>query len=213
MLGLAPAARVRSVRSSDARTVFDHRIARRCATAGGARVAFEGASGRKFASACHPISGEWIEGLGMPVIPIGPEVRRFAASRPMATQPQSPPTSGSGGRWRRRRSRRNSRPSPPPRKGATRSWRPRRCKSRRDPCRKSWESRTSSPPTRRSCSRRRTMRHRRCRPPQDRRRPRRTTTVSFGRGMRHGLTTSSARRSMRIVHAWDWRQSATCEAT
>lgn len=31
---------------------------------------------------------EWIESLGMPVIPIGPEVRRFAASRPAATQPQ-----------------------------------------------------------------------------------------------------------------------------
>ena len=34
---------------------------------------------------------EWIEGLGIPVIPIGPEVRKFAASRPMAT-PQAPPT-------------------------------------------------------------------------------------------------------------------------
>src|ERR1700693_2422823 len=31
---------------------------------------------------------EWIESLGMPVTPIGPEVRRFAASRPTATQPQ-----------------------------------------------------------------------------------------------------------------------------
>lgn len=31
---------------------------------------------------------EWIERLGIPVTPIGPEVRKFAASRPMATQPQ-----------------------------------------------------------------------------------------------------------------------------
>ena len=31
---------------------------------------------------------EWIESLGIPVIPIGPEVRRFAVSRPTATQPQ-----------------------------------------------------------------------------------------------------------------------------
>jgi vancomycin aglycone glucosyltransferase len=35
---------------------------------------------------------EWIESLGIPVTPIGPEVRTFAASRPMAAQPQSPPT-------------------------------------------------------------------------------------------------------------------------
>ena len=35
---------------------------------------------------------EWIEGLGIPVTPIGPEVRRFAASRPTATQPQKPLT-------------------------------------------------------------------------------------------------------------------------
>jgi len=35
---------------------------------------------------------EWIEGFGIPVTPIGPEVRRFAASRPMATQPQEPLT-------------------------------------------------------------------------------------------------------------------------
>lgn len=31
---------------------------------------------------------DWIESLGIPVIPIGPEVRKFAASRPTATQPQ-----------------------------------------------------------------------------------------------------------------------------
>jgi vancomycin aglycone glucosyltransferase len=31
---------------------------------------------------------EWVESLGIPVTPIGPEVRRFAASRPTATQPQ-----------------------------------------------------------------------------------------------------------------------------
>ena len=35
---------------------------------------------------------EWIESLGIPVTPIGPEVRKFAASRQMATQPQAPPT-------------------------------------------------------------------------------------------------------------------------
>ena len=32
---------------------------------------------------------DWIESLGVPVTPIGPEVRRFAASRPTATQPQN----------------------------------------------------------------------------------------------------------------------------
>src|SRR5512135_964511 len=35
---------------------------------------------------------EWIESLGIPVTPMGPEVRKFAASRPMATTPQAPPT-------------------------------------------------------------------------------------------------------------------------
>jgi vancomycin aglycone glucosyltransferase len=35
---------------------------------------------------------EWIESLGIPVTPIGPEVRRFAASRPTGTQPQKPLT-------------------------------------------------------------------------------------------------------------------------
>jgi vancomycin aglycone glucosyltransferase len=33
---------------------------------------------------------EWIEGLGIPVTPIGPEVRKFAAARPTATQPRTP---------------------------------------------------------------------------------------------------------------------------
>jgi vancomycin aglycone glucosyltransferase len=35
---------------------------------------------------------EWIESLGIPVTPIGPEVRKFAASRPTATQPRTGPT-------------------------------------------------------------------------------------------------------------------------
>ena len=35
---------------------------------------------------------EWIESLGIPVTPVGPEVRRFAASRPTPTQPQKPLT-------------------------------------------------------------------------------------------------------------------------
>jgi len=39
---------------------------------------------------------EWIESLGVPVIPIGPEVRKFAASRPTATQPQRPLTAEQG---------------------------------------------------------------------------------------------------------------------
>lgn len=34
---------------------------------------------------------EWIESLGIPATPIGPEVRRFAASRPVATQVPNPP--------------------------------------------------------------------------------------------------------------------------
>lgn len=35
---------------------------------------------------------QWIEGLGLSVTPIGPEVRSFARSRPMGTQPQVPLT-------------------------------------------------------------------------------------------------------------------------
>jgi vancomycin aglycone glucosyltransferase len=35
---------------------------------------------------------EWIENLGIPVTPVGPEVRRFAASRTMTTQVRNPPT-------------------------------------------------------------------------------------------------------------------------
>jgi vancomycin aglycone glucosyltransferase len=35
---------------------------------------------------------EWIESLGIPSIPIGPEVRRFAAARPMGTPARSAPT-------------------------------------------------------------------------------------------------------------------------
>ena len=36
---------------------------------------------------------ECVEGPGIPVTPISPEVRRFTASRPTATQPQTPLTS------------------------------------------------------------------------------------------------------------------------
>lgn len=35
---------------------------------------------------------DWIESLGIPVTPIGPEVRKFAAARPMAMRPPAPPT-------------------------------------------------------------------------------------------------------------------------
>ena len=35
---------------------------------------------------------EWIESFGIPVTPIGPEVRKFAASRLTATQPRIAPT-------------------------------------------------------------------------------------------------------------------------
>jgi vancomycin aglycone glucosyltransferase len=35
---------------------------------------------------------DWIESLGIPVTPIGPEVRGFAASRPAATHARNPPT-------------------------------------------------------------------------------------------------------------------------
>ena len=35
---------------------------------------------------------EWIEGLGIPMTSVGPEVRRFAVSRPTATKPQNPLT-------------------------------------------------------------------------------------------------------------------------
>jgi vancomycin aglycone glucosyltransferase len=46
-------------------------------------------------SVCAPPDfREWIESLGIPVTSIGPEVRRFAASRPTATQRQKPLTAG-----------------------------------------------------------------------------------------------------------------------
>lgn len=35
---------------------------------------------------------EWIESLEIPVTPIGPEVRKFAASRPPATRAKTQPT-------------------------------------------------------------------------------------------------------------------------
>jgi vancomycin aglycone glucosyltransferase len=35
---------------------------------------------------------DWVETFGIPVTPIGPEVRTFAASRPAATQHQTGPT-------------------------------------------------------------------------------------------------------------------------
>jgi vancomycin aglycone glucosyltransferase len=35
---------------------------------------------------------EWIESLGIPVTPVGPEVRKFAASRPAAAQARIPPS-------------------------------------------------------------------------------------------------------------------------
>jgi vancomycin aglycone glucosyltransferase len=34
----------------------------------------------------------WVEGLGVPVTPVGPEVRTFAASRPAGAPPKAPPT-------------------------------------------------------------------------------------------------------------------------
>ncbi|MBZ5584220.1 MAG: glycosyltransferase [Acidobacteriia bacterium] len=46
------------------------------------------ALGHEIRVCAPPDFREWIESLGIPVTPIGPEVRRFAASRPTATQPQ-----------------------------------------------------------------------------------------------------------------------------
>jgi vancomycin aglycone glucosyltransferase len=50
------------------------------------------ASGHEVRICAPPDFREWIESLGIPVTPIGPEVRKFAASRPAPTQPQTPPT-------------------------------------------------------------------------------------------------------------------------
>jgi vancomycin aglycone glucosyltransferase len=44
------------------------------------------ALGHRVRVSVPPDFREWIEGLGISVIPLGPEVRRFAASRPAATQ-------------------------------------------------------------------------------------------------------------------------------
>ena len=49
---------------------------------------------------------DWIESLDIPVTPIGPEVRRFAASRPTTAKPQKPATTE---QRRQRRSRHSSR--------------------------------------------------------------------------------------------------------
>jgi vancomycin aglycone glucosyltransferase len=49
------------------------------------------ALGHKVRVCVPPDFRAWIESLGIPVTPIGPEVRGFAASRPAATQPQKPP--------------------------------------------------------------------------------------------------------------------------
>jgi vancomycin aglycone glucosyltransferase len=48
--------------------------------------------GREVRLCVPPDFRDWIEGFGIPVTPIGPEVRRFAASRPAGTQPRIPPT-------------------------------------------------------------------------------------------------------------------------
>jgi vancomycin aglycone glucosyltransferase len=48
--------------------------------------------GHEVSVSVPPDFREWIESLGIAVIPIGPEVRSFARSRPMGTQPQSPLT-------------------------------------------------------------------------------------------------------------------------
>jgi vancomycin aglycone glucosyltransferase len=47
------------------------------------------ARGREVRFCVPPDFREWIEGFGIPVTPIGPEVRKFAASRPPATQPKT----------------------------------------------------------------------------------------------------------------------------
>lgn len=50
------------------------------------------ALGHKVRVSAPPDFREWIESFGIPVTPIGPEVRRFAASRATARQPQKPLT-------------------------------------------------------------------------------------------------------------------------
>ena len=50
------------------------------------------ALGHEVSVCVPPDFREWIETLGIAVIPIGPEVRSFARSRPMGIQPQSPLT-------------------------------------------------------------------------------------------------------------------------
>ncbi len=50
------------------------------------------ALGHEVSMCVPPDFREWIETLGIAVIPIGPEVRSFARSRPMGIQPQSPLT-------------------------------------------------------------------------------------------------------------------------
>ena len=50
------------------------------------------ALGHEVRGCVPPDFREWVENPGIPVTPIGPEVRRFAASRPTGTQPQTPLT-------------------------------------------------------------------------------------------------------------------------
>ena len=47
------------------------------------------ALGHEVSVCVPPDFREWIETLGIAVIPIGPEVRSFARSRPMGIQPQT----------------------------------------------------------------------------------------------------------------------------
>jgi vancomycin aglycone glucosyltransferase len=50
------------------------------------------ARGQEVRLCVPPDFREWIEGFGIEVTPIGPEVRAFSAARPMATQPRTGPT-------------------------------------------------------------------------------------------------------------------------
>ena len=140
------------------------------------------ALGHEVSVCVPPDFREWIESLGIPVTSIGPEVRRFAASRPTATQSAKASDGRATASDGRSDGRDTVRDVDLCRAGVRRDRRGHRAAGggtiRGG---EAWEFLTSSQPTRRSCCPRRTMRRRPCRPYQDRLHPRRTTTASFGR--------------------------------
>ena len=143
---------------------------------------------------------DWIEGLGIPVTPIGPEVRNADGRQPTGHAGPTLARAACVRRWRKARSPPNSRRSRRPPRAATSSWRQQPCRSPLARWPSGWESPTSSPPTARPFCHRHTTRHPRCARWERRRRPQRPTTASSGPRTHNAGTTLWAPRSTPIGH-------------